>query len=214
MKRLAWLLVLVPFLFGCAKPPVEVNHFIPAPNQLHVKKAVKHNSETYSVYDNDRFKIETAIYEYKGIIVVPLEITNKEKKDIEPQEYKIALSDGRDYKEIKMLSRQDIILTRGRYQGNPPSLGLSNQLIETTFQTVSSIVSPPTKDRLIQALDYAINNYFSFRPIYAGETRTGILCFLVDFKLEYPLTLTLAAKEEKVHIYFWPDSNLGHVPKF
>ncbi|MDD4179192.1 MAG: hypothetical protein PHH14_03990 [Candidatus Margulisbacteria bacterium] len=204
MKRFLFLLVLAPFLFGCAKSPIEVNNFELAPGQPKVRNISKNGNNLYIRYNNDKFAVEAGVFEYNGIVVVPLDITNKEKKNIPPQDYSISLYDGRDFKEIKMLTRQDIILTKGRYQGSPPSLGISNQLIETTFQTISNIVSPPTKNQLLQTLNYAIDNYFSFRPIYAGETRKGIICFLVDFKLEYPLTLLVEVDKEKHFIYFWP----------
>jgi len=61
---------------------------------------------------------------------------------------------------------------------------------------------------MLKGLDDAIDNYFSFRAIYAREKREGILCFMVDFKLEYPITLMIKIKDKVAWIRFLPP-NMG-----
>jgi len=60
------------------------------------------------------------------------------------------------------------------------------------------------KGRIRQALDQVVDNYFSFRPIYANDSRDGFLCFYTDFKLDYPLILRVKLKEDVVEFKFYP----------
>ena len=63
----------------------------------------------------------------------------------------------------------------------------------------------PTKGKLAQIIQYGIDNYFSYRPIYKGEQRSGILCFIPNFKLEYPLTLRVKIQKKTIDLLFYPE---------
>jgi hypothetical protein len=204
LRNKPWLILLSLslLLFGCAQVPLDLQKFDPAAD-LPQKTVFQKDNETYLAFEDKTAKVSTAIYEYNTVIVIPLEITNKTGQDIANAEYTITLADGRDRKTVKLISRDDLVKIKGKYSGGGSS-ALQDQVIETTITSLMNAVNLPTKDRLIKIIDQGIDQYFEFRPIYARETRSGVLCFIPDFKLEYPLTLSLKIKGEPIDLQFFP----------
>jgi len=190
---------------GCARAPMsaQINRFDHQLQPPYTKTFIK-DGETYVSYENVNYKISTALFEYQSIIVLPLEIFNHTASNIWLDEYAVSLYDGRDLKPIKMLTRTDLQAARSKIGGGGSSGGIEQQLIESTLNAIMEAANVTTKNTMIKSIDIAIDNYFEFRPIYAGEKRGGILCFLVDFKMEYPITLMVKLKGEEIRLKFMP----------
>jgi hypothetical protein len=201
-KGLFFTLVVMLLFCGCAAP-VKINRFDPVADRPDLKTFIRDN-ETYLSFEDKHYRVTAALFEYNSVVVLPLEITNKTGADIEPQEYSVSLHDGRDLKLIKMLKRGDLIAVRGKIEGKSYGKGLEGMAIDATVNALMDAANVNTQKTMIKGLDHAINDYFSFRPVYAHETRQGLLCFLVDFRLEYPLTLILKIRQERIPLRFLP----------
>lgn len=202
MKYLAILLLLsVVFISGCAtQVPIEIARFDPQVKGT-TQTTFEYLDETFVSAEADDLTIKTALFEYNSAIALTIALTNKTIENIQPSDYSIQLFDGRDMKPLKLLTRDDLAKIRARYTGGIPG-AIQDQVIEATMTNVMNAVNMPTKDKLIKLIDYAIDNYFEFRPIYRGETREGFLCFLHNFKFEYPLTLVIKHRGEATYIKF------------
>ena len=206
MKKSPWplLFALTLFLLGCAQVPLDLQRFDPIVDRPQKTIFLKDN-EPYLAFEDRTVKVSAALFEYNTVIVIPLEITNRTGQDIVAADYTIALADGRDRKPVRLISRDDLVKIKEKYSGGGgSSSALQDQVIETTITSLMNAVNLPTKDRLIRIIDQGIDQYFEFRPVYARETRTGVLCFVPDFKLEYPLTLDLKVKGELIDLQFNP----------
>ncbi len=203
-KRIIVLLLLSgAFLLGCAQAPLDVVRFDPVLDRKEIKTAII-AGETFAEYETPDFRVSTAVFEFNGVIANSLEIRNNSDTDLPPTEYSFSLADGRDQKPIKMLSRQDLIATRAKLAGGGGGGNIQDQLIQATVDTIMNTINTPTKAKLINIVDEGVKNYFSFRPVYAKESRSGIVCFIPDFQLEYPLTLTVKIRGETARFRFNP----------
>lgn len=202
-RKLLWLAPLA-LLLGCASSSVQpqITRFDPIMTEPQISSQVKFN-EVYASYEADTFNIAAAIFEYQSLYVLPLEIANKTDKNIEPSEYSVSLHDGRDLKLIRMLTLDDLIAVKNKMTGKS-SGGIESQIISTTVNTIMSLTSLSSQGEVMRGLDMAIDNYFSFRPIYKHETRKGILCFMINFRAEYPITLLVKLRGEEVKLKFMP----------
>ncbi len=209
IKRLFWLAALVPLigLLGCATSPIPSQPQIVRFNPIVVEPQVKsfiNKGETYSGYESDNYDVAAALFEYQSILLLPLEITNKTDRDIKPEEYSVSLRDGRDLKKITLLSRAEIVAIKAKMDGSSSGGGLESQVIAGAYTTVLSLTSIFSKNDVKRGLELAAGNYFSFRPIYKHEKRQGILCFLLDFRAEYPIALELKVQDEIIKLKFMP----------
>lgn len=203
MRQWLFLTLAVMILFcGCAAP-VKINRFDPLADRPNLKTFTRDN-ETYLSFEDKNYRVTAALFEYNSVMVLPLEISNKTGSDIEPPEYSVSLHDGRDLKLIKMLKRSDLIAVRGKLRGKSYGEGLEGMAINATVNVLMDAANVNTQKTMIKGLEQAIHDYFSFRPVYAHETRQGLLCFLVDFKLEYPLSLMLRIRDEYILLRFLP----------
>jgi len=199
-----WILIgLFPLIVGCSQVPLQVTYFDPVLDRPNIK-TISVSDEAYASLENSRVSINAVIYEYNSMIALYLELSNKNSVDISPEEYSISLADGRDLKPIRLLKRSELVEIKAKFIGGGRSNALQDQLIEATMTNAMNVVNVPTKDKIIKLIDEGINQYFSFRPVYANATRTGVLCFMPDFKLEYPLTLLVKIKGEPLAIRFLP----------
>jgi hypothetical protein len=137
-------------------------------------------------------------------LLLSLQIYNQTGADIKPEEYSVGLYDGRDLKQITMLSRTDMMIVKDKLQGKSTGGGLESQVIQGALNTVTGVTSVISKSEVSRGLDLATKSYFSFRPIYKHETRTGILCFVLDFRPEYPITLKVKIRDEEFKLKFMP----------
>jgi hypothetical protein len=191
------------FLCGCAQVPLDVNRFDPVLDRKGITTVTIAN-ETFAEYETPDLRLTTAIFEFNGVIANSLEIRNNSDADLPVSEYSFSLADGRDLKPIKILSRQDLVATRTKLAGGGSSGNIQDQLIQATVDTILNSINTPTKNKLINIVDEGIKNYFSFRPVYAQGKRSGVICFLPDFQLEYPLTLTVKVRGETACFKFNP----------
>jgi hypothetical protein len=184
--------------FGSVTNPPEIDTFVSA--ELSIK------GENMTRYTSPKYKIETAVFEALSIMIVPITIFNNTGDDLQPSEYSISLYDGRDMKLIKMLSRSDMIKVQDKLKGGTGG-GLEQQVVNSAMDSFMSITNSTDKQALIQGLDAAINNYFSFRPVYAYDKRFGVLCFLLDFKAEYPISLKVKIQKQDIILKFFPKAD-------
>ncbi|MFH0887048.1 MAG: hypothetical protein V1843_02650 [bacterium] len=203
MRRLILLLPIAGLILGCNAAPLEFNRFDPVIYPPYMKTVIQDN-EKYVSYEDTKYKVNTVVLEYQGILLTNIVIDNKTARDIDAKDYSIQLCDGRDYKPLKMVSRKDIAAIKATYTGNASGGNIQDQAIAAASAALLEIFQPSSKSQIIQGLDKAIDNYFSFRPIYAHESRSGIISFVADFKLEYPLTFIIKLENEKIELAFKP----------
>lgn len=202
LKMTLTLLTLVFLLSGCTQPPLETNAYDPVLDQPGLKTVLISN-ERFAQYEDAKYRITSAVFEFNGVVAISLEIRNKTAVDLTAADYAISLTDGRDRQPVKMLSRADLVATKTKLAGGSGG-NIQDQLIQATVDTLMNTLNTPTKEKLIRIVELGIKEYYSFRSIYAGDKRSGVLCFLPDFQLEYPLTLTVRLKAETVNIRFFP----------
>ena len=199
--------LLAVLLIGCAQVPVDFTRFTLLADRNNAR-TVLINEENFAEWESPAFKIDAIVYQYKQVVVAELIIINHADKDIEPTDYKITLTDGRDYKPLRLLTRDELTAIKNRVAGGTTG-SMQDQVIEGTMNTILATMNVPTKDKLLEIIQQGIDNYFAFRPIYAKERRQGVLCYLPDFTLEYPLTVSLKFKQEGVDFRFMPIKNKG-----
>jgi hypothetical protein len=205
MKKLACFLPIVAGLFlvlGCVPAAIDAVNYNPVTDRPEIK-AILVSEEVFAEYGTGDYRVTIGIFEYNKVLAVSLEIRNLTAVDLSPKEYSVTLADGRDLKPIKLLSRQDLIATKAKVSGASTG-AFQDQLIQATVDTVMNTMNQPTKDKLIEIIDQGIAQYFTFRPVYANDQRSGVLCFVPDFRLEYPLTVTVRIKGEPYIVKFLP----------
>jgi hypothetical protein len=190
-------------LLGCAQAPLETNRYNTVLDQPGLKTTMIGN-DVFAQFENPDYRLTAAVFEFNGVIALSLEIRNKTAADLTAADYAVKLADGRDRKPVKMLSRADLVATKTKLSGGSGGSNIQDQLIQATVDTILNSVNTPTKNKLINIVDEGIKNYFSFRPVYAQGKRSGVVCFLPDFQLEYPLTLTVKVRGETARFKFNP----------
>ncbi|MEA3493497.1 MAG: hypothetical protein U9R38_03815 [Candidatus Margulisiibacteriota bacterium] len=210
MRRLLLLFPLL-LLVGCSSHRLNLTRYEPNPAPPYQRVMIEKGGDEgrYLIYQSNRYKIKAALYAYNQIIVLPLTISNGTGSRILPEEYCVALYDGRDYKELHIVKRDTISRIKATYQSNGKGAGagLMDAAAQVAFNAVVDIFSPATKDMVVKALNQIEDQYFSFRPIWAHEKRYGVLAFVHDFQLEFPLTLVVKVKDEKAGFRFGPPLN-------
>ena len=205
MKRTALLILLLPLLCGCAQAPLDVNRFDLISSLPNVTTASKEGG-AYAVYDGPGSKVTAALFEYQNVYVVHLAIENKTSTDVQTKEYSVGLYDGRDYMPLKALTRKDLLDFKAQYSkpsGAVASFGAPDVVAALT--NVVNTVVPSSRAAILESIDHAVDSYYVFRPIYSHETREGIICYLLDFKPEYPITLRVALKGQNIDFKFMPE---------
>ncbi|MBU0672838.1 MAG: hypothetical protein KJ732_07425 [Candidatus Margulisbacteria bacterium] len=197
------ILISALLITGCSSVPIEIKHFVPVLNLPAVHRSVKYGDEGVEFESKD-YHISAVLFESNNIIVLPLSIQNRTAAAIDAGQYSVQLFDGRDFKPVKLISRDDLVKVRANYEGASQSLGSEQQVLTAALTAVANTISPSSKSYIMEGMDHAIDNYFQFRPIYALETREGILCFLVDFGLEYPLNLKIKIRDRDIDLFFMP----------
>lgn len=203
-----WLAFLsIILICGCtAQVPQEVNAYKPANLQPGVTE-VKMPHVTYAQWESDRFKVLSALYEYKGIYVAEVEMTNKTNVNVQPDQYSVALSDGNDRLPFKIISSETIQIIRDGVKvdkdGNLDLKEAEQRVLDAAVSVFQSM-KPSDAEMVKKGLDKVVDQYFAFRPLWAGQTRKGLIAFQPDFRLEYPLRLSLSIKSDRTEIIFVP----------
>lgn len=209
MKKIKQYLAFLPIIFICgcaAQVTPEVNVYKPANLQPGVTE-VRKTHVTYAQWETDRYKVLSALYEYKGIYVAEVEMTNKTNINVQPGEYSVALSDGNDRLPFTMISAETIQRIRDGVKGEKDgNLGLqeAEQRVLDAAVSIFQSMKPSDAELLKKSLGMVIDQYFAFRPLWAGQTRKGLIAFQPGFRLEFPLRLSLAIKGDKMEIVFVP----------
>ncbi len=208
MKKKKYTALLLPLLVfcGCAAP-LEINRFQAAPAQPDLTVVTKDNEDHLRYADPD-YVVTAALFEAKNVFVLSLEIENQTGTQINAQDYSVALCDGRDLKPLLQFSREDIINFKLAYESGQP-IKTGEPAVDAALTTVGKLFQPSSRTEALKSLGQAIENYFSFRPLYPGETREGILCYHADFKLEYPLSLLVKIKEKTIAFKWLPAQGKG-----
>ena len=167
-----------------------------------LKQIAKHG-EQYFVIESKDHDASFAVFGYKELLALGLEIKNKTGKDIEPEQYSLKLYDGRDLLPIKLITKDDLYQIEKKLI-DPKGFSLSSPSIQGAVSAVDSLISLPSSSYLGASLQNIIENYFEFRPVYANSSRKGFLAFYHGFKLEYPLALELSIKGQSKMYYFAP----------
>ncbi|MCX5748832.1 MAG: hypothetical protein NTZ10_01110 [Candidatus Saganbacteria bacterium] len=206
-KVLVVFICLFPFMLGCSQvSQYNTKKYEPQKNPGKIG-CYNDKDIDFAYYSGDKIKISAAMIGYNYIIASSVKLINNTGADIEPGEYSIALFDGRDLKPVRLLTRDEVQSVKNTVAGGPGSSAIQDQIINTSVNTIMGALDAPTKGKLTQIIQYGIDNYFSFRPIYKGSERNGILCFISNFRLEYPLTLRIKVKGQAVDLLFNPKKN-------
>lgn len=208
IERAALILLAMLLFVGCAQvstykaikyEPLAV----PGKTTCYIDKEI-----TFACHSGDKIKISAAMVGYNNYLVAStIRITNHTGSDIEPGEYSVDLYDGKDLKPVRELTRDELQNVKNTVAGGPGSGAIQDQIINTSVNTIMGALDAPTKNKLAHIIQYGIDNYFSYRPIYKGSERNGILCFIPNFKLEYPLTLRIKIQKKTVDILFYPEKS-------
>lgn len=210
MKRLL-LFPLLILIVGCSSHKLNLTRYEPQPKPPQQKVMIEPTDDKgrFLLYESDKYQIKAALFAYNEIVILPLTISNETDSQIRPDDYYVAVYDGKDFKELHMIQRDTISRIKATYQsgGKGAGSGMMDAAAQLAFNALVDIFSPATKDMVVKALNQIEDQYFSFRPIWAHEGRYGILAFVHDFQLEYPLTLVVKVKDEKVDFRFGPPLN-------
>jgi len=206
IKQLLAILSVI-FLCGCAgQVPQEMNVYKPANLKSGIIE-IKQPNATYAQWETERYRVLSALFEYKGIYVAQVEITNKTNVNVLAGEYSVALTDGNDRLPFKMISSETIQIIRDGIKGEKDGkldLKEAEQRVLDAAVSIFQSMKPSDAEMIKKGLDKVIDQYFAFRPVWAGETRKGLIAFSPAFRLEYPLRLSLAIKSDKTEIIFVP----------
>jgi hypothetical protein len=203
MKKIKFIFLLLPLfiLCGCAAP-LEINRFQPAPGQPDLTVITQANEDHLRHTDPD-YTVTAVLFEARNVFVLSLAIQNRTNSRIDPADYSVGLHDGRDLKPLQQFSRDDIINFKIAYESGKP-IRTGDAAVDAALTTVVKVFDPSSRSELIKNLNQAIEDYFSFRPLYPKETREGILCYHADFRLEYPLSLLVRLKEKTIAFKWLP----------
>lgn len=208
IKKNAWLILALMVLVGGCAPKVSMPSVTLDRYDLYSPAGLKTISkwdENFYQFNDKGVRITLNIIGYQGLLVVPIDIYNGSKENIDPAEYHVGLFDGRDQLPIKMITRDDINKIKNKNNASG-GFSLASPSLQGAVGSFNSLVNFPANSALEQQLQFAINNYFEFRPIYAGETRSGFIAFFHDFKLEYPLLFKIKIRNKEYLFYFKPQA--------
>lgn len=206
MKRKLFLLLLAILLScGCAKAPVTVDYYQPAA-KLPNDKITAQGNFLFISNVNDDYAVKAMLSGGENIMVVYLTIDNKTVSDLTAADYSVRLTDGLDRKPLQLISREVVMAYRAQVAaGDKVSSG--NAMVDAALTQLSGMVKSMGSTELAQfltSMNWAIDHYFAFRPVYAKRSREGVLCYFVNFIREYPLTLEIKIKNKTIDFDFLP----------
>jgi hypothetical protein len=206
MKRTFFLLLLViPLFYGCAKAPVEVDRYQPVAKLPNEKIEVRDDLQ-YIDHVDDEYAASAVLAGAENILVVSLRIENKTGLDLAASDYSVRLTDGLDRKPLQLISREVVSQYRDRI-ATGGEIKSGNAMVDLALTQLGGMARTMGSSQLAQfitSVDWAVDHYFAFRPVYANRSREGVLCYSVNFILEYPLTLEIKIKGKTIDFDFLP----------
>ncbi|MBU0629847.1 MAG: hypothetical protein KKC80_02880 [Candidatus Margulisbacteria bacterium] len=203
MKRnIILLLLVIPLISSCANPPVEIDSYQPV-NRSANEKIEPLNNLLSIKHDNADYAVTAFLTGAENVVVVYLKIENKTGSDLTAADYSVKLTDGRDRLPLQLISREVVIAYRAREEGHKIESG--NPMVDLALSQLGNITRSMGSSQLAQflrSIDWAIEHYFAFRPIYAHQTREGVLCYSANFIREYPLTLEVIINDLTIDFDF------------
>jgi hypothetical protein len=205
IRPIILLLFLFPLLYGCAPAPVKIDRFDPIVGSP-LEKVTLEGADKFINYADNELAVTAALAGSGNIFVVSLLIDNKTGGDLNAADYSVRLVDGRDDKPLQLVSREVVIEYRKKL-ATGQEIKSGNAMLDTALNQLSALTRTTGSSELaqyIRSVDWAIDHYFAFRPVYSREAREGVLCYYADFILEYPLTLMVKVKEKQLALRFQP----------
>lgn len=201
MKNLKYLwLLTVFFVMGCSGNIVSLKYtrFGLVSGQQNISSAT-FEGESYFTREDSDYSVTVSLIEYQNAFVLPLSILNKTGEIVQPGQYSVSVTDGRDAKPLKLFERQDIL-------GINSKKGTGTNIETQVLNSIMSTINTPF-DEKSRMIAYIADNYFQFRPLYAGEKRKGILLYLMYFREEDPITVSVKIKNHRFNFSFLPVKN-------
>lgn len=198
MKNLKYLWLLgVLFVVGCSSNigGLKYTKFGLVPGQHNIS-IVTFEGNSYFIRETEDYKVALSLMGYQNAFVLPLSISNKTGDIVAPEDYSLSVYDGRDLKPLKLFERQDIL---GLNAQKGSGINIETQVVNSIMSTINTPFDE--KSRIIA---YIADNYFQFRPLYAREQRQGILLYLIYFREEDPITVSLKIKGHEFDFMFLP----------
>ena len=206
MKKTLWLLLLfIPLLCGCAKAPVTVEYYQPAATSPGQKIAAEGNFLFISQADDDH-AVKAMLTGGDNVLVVYLQIDNKTGANLDAADYSVRLTDGPDRLPLPLISREVVMAYRAQVAAGD-KIASGNSIADAALMQLDSMVKNMGSTEIAQfltSMNWAIDHYFAFRPVYAHRNRAGVLCYYINFIREYPLILSVKIKDKTVNFDFLP----------
>lgn len=164
------------------------------------------NGEQYIAYQSDEYNISAHLYGKVSMFGLALRIENKTDNTIGTAEYSVGVYDGRDHKPLKIIDRDKVIVYRNKLASGG-SLKTGNSMVDYSMGQITGLFQSMTRSEAsvyLSYIDWAVNNYYSFRPIYAHEAREGILVAETDFMPEYPIVIVVKIGNKDIQFRFVP----------
>ncbi|MFA5103747.1 MAG: hypothetical protein WC527_01005 [Candidatus Margulisiibacteriota bacterium] len=198
MKNLKYLWLLAVFcVVGCSSNigSLKYTKFELVPGQQNIS-SVTFEGDSYFTRESNDYRVTVSLMEYQSAFVLPLSILNKTGDVVDPKDYSLSVSDGRDSKPLKLFDRKDIL-------GINAKTGSGGNIETQVMNSIMSTINTPF-DEKSRMIAYIAQNYFQFRPLYAREKREGILLYLMYFREEDPITVSVKIKGQEFDFRFLP----------
>ncbi|MFH1683463.1 MAG: hypothetical protein ABIA67_01125 [Candidatus Margulisiibacteriota bacterium] len=189
--------MLFPLVCGCAELPVDIIHYEPIVSSAD-QKIVSRGNNNVIEQTSAGHAVSAMLAGSENVFVLVLKIENKTSADIKAADYSIALTDGRDEKPLALLPREAVIDYRSKLAGGQ-EIKSGNAMMDLALAQLGRMTKSMSSSHLkefLQSVDWAVDHYFAFRPIYAHDSREGVLCYYAAFIPEYPLTLKLKLNDK------------------
>ncbi|MFA5839162.1 MAG: hypothetical protein WC890_00735 [Candidatus Margulisiibacteriota bacterium] len=162
--------------------------------------------DQFIAYRSAEFNISAKLYEKVSLFGLDLRIENKTGNTVGTLEYSVGIFDGRDHKPLTILTREQVIDYRNKI-ATGGSIKTGNSMVDYSIGQISGLFQTMTRGETsayLAIIDWGINHYFAFRPIYANEDREGVLVAASNFMLEYPVAVVIKIRDKKIDLRFLP----------
>ena len=167
------------------------------------------NGEEYIACQSDEYDISAHLYGKVSMFGLALRIENKTNNTVGSAEYSIGIYDGRDHKPLKIIDRDKVIVYRNKLASGG-SIKTGNSMVDYSMVQITGLFHSMTRGEAsvyLSYIDWALEHYYAFRPIYAHEAREGILVAETDFMLEYPIVVVIKINNKDIQFRFIPPAD-------